>query len=567
MRWQTLSILRLKLQIADNYLRNVKKHIWLHLAVGLFIALVLLVGGTLLFHEIFAFLLAQEAFGPPLVERLLGMVLMAFFSMLIFSNLIITLTTTYISKEVEFFLSLPLAYRKIFILKMLESIFYSSWAFVVLSLPIFVAFGMARHVDSSFYGGMFLLIVPFTVIPGALGALITMVVSAYIPARKTRTLSIALAVVVIVTIVVVVRFVGGGELMRQTGQVDFRKIMSFLTVGAIPVFPNYWLAQGTWALADRRWGDFLYWLAMLTSTALMSVQVCLWLIEPLYYRGWSLARESSSQVEIKGGRSLIDRIGAILPLRTPSLRALVIKDMKTFCRDPAQWTQLIILFSLLAIYVASIRNAATSTSAIDLLLPKWQMILSYLNMGGTCFILSIFTTRFIYPMLSLEGKQYWVIGLAPVARTRLVWEKYFLGWSVSFVLAESLMVFSNILLRVEPYIMWLSVGTILVISFGLTSLSVGLGAMTPNFEEDNPARIANGLGGTVNVILSLIYLGIVMALEIPLGASVALRGVPLFDAFFSSTAVLCVIGLFVVNAVVIVVPMVLGLRRWKQIEF
>jgi len=343
--------------------------------------------------------------------------------------------------------------------------------------------------------------------------------------------------------------------------------MSFLTVGAIPVFPNYWLAQGTLALADQRWGDFVYWLAMLISTALMLVQVCLWLIGPLYYRGWSLARESSSQVEIKGGRSLLDTIGRYLPVRTPSDRAMIVKDMKTFCRDPAQWTQLIILFSLLAIYIASIRNAASSTAAIDILLPKWQMILSFLNMGGTCFILSIFTTRFVYPMPSLEGKQYWIIGLAPIARTRLLWEKYFLSWFVSFTLAEALMVFSNVLLRVSPYIMWLSTVTILFVSFGLTSLSIGLGALTPNFKEDNPARIANGLGGTVCVILSLIYLGAIVALEVPLTTRSLLMGLSLADNIRSCTVCLCFAGLIAVNALTILLPMSLGLRHWRKIEF
>jgi len=564
---KTLTILRAKLRIADNYRRNIKKHIWVHVGAGIVLALLLLGGGTALFRWVFDFLLGQEVFGPPLVERLLGMVLMAFFSMLIFSNLIITLTTTYISREVEFFMSLPLGYRRIFTLKLAESVFYSSWAFVVLSLPIFVAFGMARGVDSTFYAGVLLLVVPFTIIPGAIGALITMGLSAYFPARKTRTLSIVLFLVVAVLIVAMVRLVGGRQLIRQTGEVDFRRIMAFLTVGAIPIFPNYWLAQGTLALADRRWGDFLYWLAMLASTALMMVQVCLWLIEPLYYRGWALARESSSQVEIKGGRSVLDSIGEGLPLRSPSIRALVTKDMKTFCRDPAQWTQLIILFALLVIYITSIRNAASNTRAIDVLVPKWQMILSFLNMGGTCFILAIFTTRFVYPMLSLEGKQFWVIGLAPLGRARLVWEKYFLAWPVSFVTAEGLMIFSNILLKVEPFIMWLSTATILVVSFGLTSLSIGLGALTPNFEEDNPARIANGLGGTINVLLSLIYLGAVIALEVPLAAGAVLKGVPVIEAFFSSTTAPCIAGLVVLNIVAITLPMYFGLRHWKAIEF
>lgn len=574
----TLTILILKCRIAGNHLRSVRKHVLVHLIFGLVITTVLLAGGGALLYCTFMFILRQEMFGAPLVERLLGMILMAFFSMLVFSNLIITLTTTYISKEVEFFLSQPLSYRQVFTLKLGESIVYSSWAFIVLSLPMFVSFGMARHVNGvlhggvhlphlPFYAGVGLLILPFTIIPGALGAMITMVLSAFFPARKTRTLAVVLAVVVIVLIVMMVRLVGGRELLRQTSNEDFLRIMNFLTVGTIPVFPNYWFAQGTLALADRRWGDFFYWWAMLSSTALMSVQVCLWLIRPLYYRGWSLARESSSQVEIKGGRSILDWIGSKLPVRKASDRALIVKDMKTFCRDPAQWTQLIILFSLLVIYVASVRNVAAQTTLVNLLVPKWQVILSFLNMGGTCFILSIFTTRFIYPLPSLEGKQFWIIGLAPVKRTRILWEKYVLGWLVSFVLAELLMVLSNLLLRVGTHIMILSTGTVFFVSVGLTSLALGLGALTPNFKEDNPARIANGLGGTVSVILSLIYLAIVVALEVPIATRAIMEGIPWSGGLFSCTVCLCVAGLIVVNLVAIVLPMRLGLRHWRRIEF
>jgi ABC-2 type transport system permease protein len=559
------AVLRAKLRIADNHLRNIKRHIWVHVLLGLSIAAVLLFLGTALFYWTFEFLLGQEVFGPPLVERLLGMVLMAFFSMLVFSNLIITLTTTYISKEVEFLMGHPLAYRQIFSVKLCESIFYSSWAFALLSLPIFVAYGAARHVGLKFYGGTVLLIIPFTIIPGALGALITMVLSAFFPARKTRTLSAALFIVIIMMTILMVRLVGGRQFMLQTGDVDFERIMSYLTVGSIPIFPNYWFAQGTLALADGRWGDFFYWFAMLASTAMMVVQACLWLIGPLYYRGWSLSRESS-KVEVTKGRSVIDRIGAWLPLGR-SDRAILVKDLKTFCRDPAQWTQLIIVFSMLAIYVVCLRQAVRSTAAIDMLLPKWRMILSFLTIGGTCFILSIVTTRFSYPMLSLEGRQYWIIGLAPVARTRLVWEKFILTWLVSFILAEALMVLSNFLIDTGTGILWLSVTTVLLVSLGLSSLSIGLGAMTPNFKEDNPARIANGLGGTINVVLSLIYIGLVVALSIPLGARAVLGNMYESGGFMGRVVLLSILGLAVVHAAVIILPMYFGLRRWRRIEF
>ena len=59
--------------------------------------------------------------------------------MLIFSNLIIMMTTTYISREVEFLMSQPVGHRRLFFGKLGESLLYSSWAFVILSFPFFVA--------------------------------------------------------------------------------------------------------------------------------------------------------------------------------------------------------------------------------------------------------------------------------------------------------------------------------------------------------------------------------------------------------------------------------------------
>ena len=60
--------------------------------------------------------------------------------------------------------------------------------------------------------------------------------------------------------------------------------------------------------------------------------------------------------------------------------------------------------------------------------------------------------------------------------------------------------------------MWLTLATIFLMSVALTSLAIGLGALFPNFKEDNPAWIANGLGGTLNIVLSMLYIGGVIAM-------------------------------------------------------
>jgi ABC-2 type transport system permease protein len=224
------------------------------------------------------------------------------------------------------------------------------------------------------------------------------------------------------------------------------------------------------------------------------------------------------------------------------------------------------LLGLLTLYIINIRNAANQSQAIDLFVGHFRHVIAFFNLGATAFILSILTTRFVYPMLSLEGKQFWIVGLAPLRREAVVWEKYWVCWLCAVAMCEPLMVLSNLMLGVSGAMMLLSTATVLVMSFGLTSLAVGLGALTPNFREDNPARIANGLGGTLNVILSLVYIGsVTMLMFIP--ARLADQGILQTSEYWSRWALPHIALLIVINATVIVAPMWLGLRRWRVMEF
>jgi len=42
---------------------------------------------------------------------------------------------------------------------------------------------------------------------------------------------------------------------------------------------------------------------------------------------------------------------------------------------------------------------------------------------------------------------------------------------------------------------------------------VGLGAIYPNLKEDNPSKIVAGFGGTLNLVLSLIFVLSIIGLE------------------------------------------------------
>lgn len=576
-------ILRNRYRIVDNHLRNIGRHVFFHLALGLGILAVIWGGGMWAFSWTFDFLSEQEPFGPPLIHRLMNMVLMAFFSMLIFSNLIVTLSTTYVSREVAYFMSLPLGMGEVFWSKLVESTIYSSWAFALLSLPAFIAYGEVLEAGWTFYPALVLLLAPFIAIPAVLGSIVTMLISAYVSARRARTLAVVLGAVSVGITVLLMRVMGGRAIgAGQTLDQEFSQLMSMMSFGAAPVLPNVWLVRAMKAAAAEQWGDYLYWWAMLASTALAMVTLCAWLIGPLYYRGWALARDSGSAGRVGERGSIFDRFDRLLrPLpdgarsneragsslrRTAVIaRALIGKDLRVFWRDPVQWSQLLILFGLLFIYMANIRGYVPVDSARGLW-QIWQSRLSFINMGAVCFILSILTTRFVYPMLSLEGKEFWVIGLAPIKRSTLVWEKYWLCWTSATLMAEVVMVCSCFALRVDAVMFVMSAVTVLTLSFGLTSLAVGLGAMTPNFDEDNPARIANGLGGTMNVILSMFYIGATLGLEGVLYLRYMV-GRELDLGQWDAYAFSCAASLIVLHTFVIVTPMWLGLRRWREMEF
>src|SRR5690606_9030932 len=211
-----------------------------------------------------------------------------------FSNLIITLTTTYISRDTEFLFEYPIPSSSVFSIKLVESIFYSSWAFVLLSLPLFAAYGVSKQAPLGYYPIAVLMGLPFLVIPACIGAVVTMLVSALLPAKRARGYSIGLVLLGIGIAVGVVRLMGLRNLVTDSELNDFGQIMNMLNVGNAPLLPNYWLARGLKAASEGQWSNCLWWSWCLVSTAGVTLTLCFWLAPWIYFRGWVLAREAAS---------------------------------------------------------------------------------------------------------------------------------------------------------------------------------------------------------------------------------------------------------------------------------
>ena len=188
------------------------------------------------------------------------------------------------------------------------------------------------------------------------------------------------------------------------------------------------------------------------------------------------------------------------------MRLLILKDLRTFLRDPAQWSQFLIFFGLLAFYFLSIRKLGYHVQNA-----YFRYLLSFLNLSVTALILSTFTSRFIFPLLSLEGRNFWVLGLLPLKRSEILWGKFAFSAGISLVATEVLILLSDWMLKVGWLMTIMHVAIVAVLCLGLSAISVGLGARMPNLKEDDPSKIAAGFGGTLNLLVSLIFIFVVIA--------------------------------------------------------
>ena len=78
--------------------------------------------------------------------KMLSMALLAFLSILLLSNLISSLSTFFLAKDLDMVVSAPVDWLRIYLAKLIETVLHSSWMVLLLAVPMFTAYGVV-------YGG------------------------------------------------------------------------------------------------------------------------------------------------------------------------------------------------------------------------------------------------------------------------------------------------------------------------------------------------------------------------------------------------------------------------------
>jgi len=192
--------------------------------------------------------------------------------------------------------------------------------------------------------------------------------------------------------------------------------------------------------------------------------------------------------------------------------------------------------------------------------------ISLMNLCGTAILLCAGLSRFIFPLISLEGRKFWILGLTPVSRDQLLRGKFVFAATGSILFAESLILVSDVLIGLPWEGLVLHAGVVAIIALGLSALNVGLGAYLPTFRETDPSKIVVGFGGTVNMVAGLGFLIVVIGLmAVPFhAAQLANRAsdFPVSPWVFAGVPVAMAMG-----AATVVLPLRAGGRALRGMEF
>ena len=467
-----------------------------------------LFAGSYLF---FGRLAQEEPFGRILIEKLISFVFLIFFAVLVFSNIVTSLNTYFLSDDLYLFFSAPVSFESLYVARYLQTMILSSWMVLMFALPVFIANGMVFDAPWFYYPWMAVVLLAFLLLPCALATMVTMILVKAFPARKMQDILIILAIVFIVVLYFLLRFLQPEQLFNPDVFHGFTEYFATLQTPDSSIMPTTWANMAM--LSGFNWealvNDGFFNLAMLIVNGMMAALLGATLANRIYFDAYSKSQEGRN-AKVTSSAAATSIFNSLIISKNRVRRELMLKDIKTFFRETTQWSQLFLLSALIVVYLFNYKVLHLERYAgitFDL-----RSTISYLNIVLAGFVMAAICVRFVLPAVSIEGRAFWILRTAPIKMKNFLWSKYMFSIVPVFVISEVLIIVSNIFLKTSDFLMILSAVIMGLISFCIVALAIGIGAMFPNFEEKNVARMSSGASSIIFMVISVGFILIVIGL-------------------------------------------------------
>ncbi|AWM41953.1 hypothetical protein GobsT_69150 [Gemmata obscuriglobus] len=502
-------------------------------------------------------------FKGAIVEALFELLFFTLGTMLIFSTGIILYASLFTSPEARFLLCSPARADQIFVTKFQAAVTFSSWGFVILGVPIFVAYGLMSGVPWYFYPLLPLYLLGYVILPGSVSAAGCLLLVRYMPRNRKQFFALVGLVVAAGLLFWGYRILVGFRRSLVSSGRELDDLIGQFDLLRSGFSPSHWMTRGVMAAARGDLAAALVPLAQVWSNGLLCFLGAAWVAKRVYRTAYDRLSAFGRDKKVYKTSPLDRLMEALVCYLDRRTRVLVVKDFRTFRRDPTQWAVLAIFGVLMLIGASNFRQYYSADLGI---MDKYAI--SLMNLSGTAILLCAGLSRFVFPLISLEGRKFWILGLTPVSRDQILWGKFAFAATGSLVVAEALILTSDALLGLPLEGLALHAVAVAVAALGLSALNVGLGAYLPTFRETDPSKIVVGFGGTVNMVTGLAFLvAVIGVMVVPFHVAQLAKGATAGAAKINPWVYAGIPVGLVLGAAAAVLPLRAGAKSLREMEF
>jgi ABC-2 type transport system permease protein len=459
---------------------------------------------------------ATPFFAVGILRNLLSMVFLMATIVLFSSSMTVAIGSYFADLDLDLYHAAPVSKLRVLLARWVKTLLQSATIVFAFLLPIFVAFARQYGKPWTFYPTTIANLVLLLSIPVSLASLVIIVLIRFFPVRRVHQIVATIAILILTLAVVAFRMARPERFFTDVGTDDVVRVLRQIELPSMSVYPSTALAEVMTAQtgvpvpqAEMNVGQTLLsvlgdfplkiWLPALISFLLFAV-----VARSIYFGAFVRARESMAPVALGAARAtwLLDRLFA---RASPPMRAMIGKEVRTLGRDVAQWSQVFLMAALMFIYLYNIRMLPLGGDAR-------ATIVAYANLGMAGFVIAAICLRFAYPSISSEGKAFWLLQTAPVSYRQFLRVKVLVYATPLTLLALLLTAVANLMLGAGPAVWAFTLFGASLLSVTLVSLGIGMGALTPQFNAENPLQVGLSLGGFAYMALAMGYVGTMMLL-------------------------------------------------------
>ncbi|MEL6347333.1 MAG: hypothetical protein AAFV53_29725, partial [Myxococcota bacterium] len=434
------------------------------------------------------------------------------FALLCFSNIVASLSTFYLSDDLELLLAMPIGRVQLFVSRLLETVGQSSWMALVFGLPVLISYGLAYQASAVYYVLAAVILPTFLVIPASLGVCVATMLVTVFPARRIREALVAAGVIMLVVVFITLRLLRPERLADAE---SFESVAAYVAELQAPIpslTPPKWASE---VLMTALLGQpvAMLELGLLVTGAIGAFGISRWLVAWLHDSGRSKAQEARAARLARSGW-LDGLLGVWTAPLQPVARAIVIKDIKSFIRDPAQWTQLFLVASIVVIAIVSV-----AALPLDVFRGPWMTTwvngLAFVMLSLVGLVMAALAARFLFSAVSSEGRGFWLVRTGPLTPEQFLWAKAWPYLPFMVLIGEVMSVASTRLLGASYALTGIAAFIALLLALGISGLALGMGAVWPDFKADNPSQVSASPAGLLFMASAVTLILLVLALEAP----------------------------------------------------